>query len=66
MAQEKDKQRYVPPEITRVVLRSEQAVLSACSTTGPTTAAMGGLVCVDSGCRKAPSSGGAPSGSVSS
>lgn len=27
----KDKKKYVPPEITRVVLRSEQAILSPCS-----------------------------------
>ncbi len=52
MAQEKDKQRYVPPEITRVVLRSEQAVLSACQTGAPAMSG-GGAFCVV-GCKTSP------------
>ena len=32
MDEQRDRQPYHPPEITRVVLRQEQAILSQCST----------------------------------
>ena len=48
--EQQDRERYVSPEITRVVLRSEQAVLSACSTAGNLDT--GGVQCAML-CRKA-------------
>jgi hypothetical protein len=55
MAQ-KNKEKYVPPEITRVVLRSEQAVLSPCS--GGASDAMGvNAGCTAGGCKNGPAAG---------
>ena len=48
--EQQDRERCVSPEITRVVLRSEQAVLSACSTAAD--ASSGGTACTVP-CRKA-------------
>ena len=41
------KKPYSPPQITRVVLRKEQAILSACSDTAQTNFDLVGNACYD-------------------
>lgn len=50
-----DRQPYVPPTLTRVVLEPTQAVLSPCSTSGTSNSTSGTTFCNTGGafCKKA-------------
>jgi hypothetical protein len=54
MEEKQAKLPYRPPQITRILLRKEQAILTTCSTT-KNTASTTGTKCVRSGCRRSTS-----------
>lgn len=54
MDAKKSKLPYQPPQITRVVLKKEQAILSQCSFTRANASASG-TRCINAGCRRATS-----------
>lgn len=61
----KDKKSYIPPEITRVVLRSEQAILSPCSASFTSAFSGGGGDCMANDCKNLFPAGGGDSAGTS-
>lgn len=54
---EKKLKPYTPPQITRVVMRREQALLSQCSLTASSSAGVDLMVCDIAGCAKSAGTG---------
>jgi hypothetical protein len=54
MESKTNKLSYQPPQITRVVLKKEQSILSQCSFRRATASASGSK-CINAGCRRATS-----------
>jgi hypothetical protein len=54
MESKTNKQPYQPPQITRVVLKKEQSILSQCSFRR-TSASASGSKCINAGCRRSTS-----------